>query len=935
MVARTSQDVQFGGGQTTQIQSSQTGYKQADLGSVQQGSMQGADQGSGILYGLLNTLADKVGKLGAQAVDKTLERAYLDGAQRVGMEEVAGELDTNPLTKDWTNAGYRDTAAKLAMYDAETSMKDKWPELRTKSPEEFGQYLAQRRQKLEQHWEGMSLEQRKAMVGQQALSDKVAMKEYHKAHSEWITATKANAIAIPLKGDLTDLSTLKSNPEAYFAKAKAYYDRINTDVMNNPDFQHVPEIKQKLAFEAVHGAIESDNPAIFAAISTAKDYTGPDGKPSTLFDLFTDEQRYKLQSAARAAKERQDVLLHQDFASKMASIEATIDTNVHQVSPTEYEAMLKGGAQIGYFKSPHEIETRLKDYYVKLHKQVNVNNAAMAWGTGDFNAMATLTGGSVTDKQGYDAWEDQANKMKKPVPQRVTELFQIATKTGSAAAVQGVAELVKSSLGQMRTSDVVTPQAKDLVQQVYGSIQAAEQQGNKAMASQLLGSMSPDDQDFFAILTERMKESKDIGIAIDGARKAIAPENMFVKGDRAAYAGAMAKERIERTTKIAPEGFLAGVGTQIGSIINGLTLGTLKKNSPQYAALNVEGSWFTNDGVLNAKQLAARDRFSYEFGKIASTYRNLSPDVIEQRALAATVAAQLDTGKKSGPLILDPSIPDAHQYFGISDRRVPRDVIGKALGDMVKPPEGQVATFSTSQTGKLSVDYWDKEGRRVGGNVLDPKDVGPYVTAALDAEVNKTKAARGPGVAADAKDAAGNKVVYNGMNNAMVLPEHMLEFRDSLIKAEGVKFESYTLPIKQNDGSVKESKPTNGVGFQNDYYIKPDASGKVTAEQVSKVFTKASDDAAKAAADVQAVVGNKTKESLMLFGHMAYHGGVNFARTSYGQKFLAKYATAVQEPTPFNIQQVGQEFMNTPQYKDAHGARRTMYLQLINQSLRR
>lgn len=933
MPDRQALDVNFNVAQAAGIQSAQVGNKPLDL-NANVATAAYAPRDNALVNSLLNSVMQLGNKAIHTEVDKSAEEAYLKGQQAVGVVKTEEELESDPLTRGWMVQGFRDTSARLALIDASTSINSQMNDLRTKSPEEFGNALAERRQQIISKLEGTSLATRKAIVGQMALSDRAAMDTYKKARAEYIAQTDFNTIRAGVNSSLTELNNSKDNVEAYKSNAAALYGQILTTVVHNQRFDNIPEVRQKLLFEALHSALESDNPSIFLLAQGRKDGIDAAGKPATLFDTLSDEQRTKLMSAYRSGKERYDVLQMNEFAGVVGAMQAQINTDVSKVESQDVETMLRKGAQIGYYKSPKDMASVWENFWVQKSKQVNRAQLGQMWLAGDQNGMIALPG-QPTDSEGADAAVTFMVKQGANVPQIVATLANTARNKGSPAALKKIAELTGPSISQVANLDNITPQAKEIAKSYVDQLSYYKSVGDKSSQALLLSALPQDAQDFMVILDGHMEQNGgNLEVALAKARKDMQPESMYVKGDKAAYLANMTKERQNRVSKIAPEGLFAQAGTGIGKLINMLSLGTLSKDSPQYSQLNVDKYWFANDSVLNAKQAAARERFSEEFGKLVRLNRNLTPDAAEQLALARTVAAQINTGDKSGPLLIDSSIPDIKQYFGIKDPNVANDLIGQAVAKMAPAPEGKTVTYSTNSTGKLMAEYWDKDGRAAGGAVLNPKDVGNYVQSLLSARVNNTKELYGPGVTADLKDASGEKVSYNGNNTAMVPNDLMLEYRKQLVKLEGVRYEPYQNQITLTDGSTKTDKKTIGIGFTQGYYIEPDATGKVSAKQVSQMFAKASDDAARAGADAQAFTGNKSKQAFMLMSLAAYQGGTNFGGTSYGKQFLEVFKKATAEKTPDNVALAAAAFRKTPMYTHSPAERRALYMDLINQALR-
>jgi len=117
MVQRNSKEVSFQGG--NQVAS----YTQAGGGYVSpQVSRTTGDDGAGANASLLKSIVGDAESFFKTGVEVDRQEAYLAGAAKAASGEAEAALESSILTKDWATAGYRDTAGKLKMADAESEL---------------------------------------------------------------------------------------------------------------------------------------------------------------------------------------------------------------------------------------------------------------------------------------------------------------------------------------------------------------------------------------------------------------------------------------------------------------------------------------------------------------------------------------------------------------------------------------------------------------------------------------------------------------------------------------------------------------------------------------------------------------------------------------------------------------------------------------------
>jgi hypothetical protein len=924
MVDRTSQDVAFNVGQGTAIQQSSTGNKQYDASANQVVKPSGDPNRPSAFSGFLDTLSQGMQQYVSKSINKSMEEAYLDGAAKVGLVKTEEELESSPLTRDWTVAGFRDVSAKLALAGEAADMQANWNQYKQMDVKQFGDVLAARRSRLSSQVDGMSLDQRKALIGQQVLGDRADLSKYQALHSGWVLDQKQASNSALINTQLSSLNAAKElsgidGGKAYSTQAATTFASALALSYQEPTFKQVPEAQHKLATEFITGSLQQDHMQIYQMASTAKVVPGPDGTMLTVMESLPEESRHKIETMALASKERTDTVRLQSFASDIGILQARINNAPETVSPKEVETAMRSAAQLGYYKGPGPIQTFWADYWTSVYKSSNVQTNSQAWTTGNFQVMANA---NITDGQGAEDTQKLYAKQKMPLPQQIDSFVNVAQTTGSPAALKKVGEIVGPSMNQLMYSQDVNPQALAIATQVIGKLNAYEAKGDRTSGGVMLSTLQPETQEFIARYRENLGQvGGDPGLALDRTRKAMAEASTLTKGDRAYDQAKQDKERNEAVAEIQPEGYLAGVKHSVGSFFNGVSGGRVNKDSAAYKNALVLNEWWTVDNIIQVKQSAFRDRFRQEYAAIQATNPEMPAEAVKSKALATALGSQIGTGVH-GPLLL-PRGTTMQSFFGVG-KEINPDLVGKALETWHKPPEGMTMIYSASQGGKLQATYYNKAGIPVDGVSLDAKEIGPYINKMIEKEVGVTAAARG-GITAEFADAPGKKLYYSGVNSALQKPELMLNFRNNLIKHEGVRLKDY--PDKVS------GKPVAGVGQMGDYLPNKRRDGSYDPGELSDKFMKASDVYAKYGASLQELVGVKNSASFLLFSEMGYQAG-NFHSTPSGAALLRSVRAAAQAPNnKALVDQAKTALTQTTPYKVAHKERQNAYMQNLLKAL--
>ena len=157
---------------------------------------------------MIGNLVNMGNQLVSKYVDNELTNAYLKGSAQAELGKVETELETDPFTKNWQVAGFRDNMGRLTHAKQEADLAKDMQWLREKSPEEMSQYLAKQRNELLPVLEGMSGEMRSKMIPTMALRDQAALQNYKTQHQHHIWDVTGKPLTQGISQGITQLGTI-------------------------------------------------------------------------------------------------------------------------------------------------------------------------------------------------------------------------------------------------------------------------------------------------------------------------------------------------------------------------------------------------------------------------------------------------------------------------------------------------------------------------------------------------------------------------------------------------------------------------------------------------------------------------------------------------------------------------------------------------------
>lgn len=872
-----------------QVRQSSTGTVGPDVRKFGQGQRGGiapaSESTADRIIGSLIPLGQRVAET---AFKENLESKYLEGVQAAAQGASEEELDTNPLTADWTTAGYRDTIGRVAVSQHQAQLQIDLPRLAQGTPEQFKDYMTEKRKPLQDQLVGMSKQQRAAMFGQMANDEVAAQKKYTTARSAWVLAQEEKSIQQSLTVRRGNLDAAKGDMQLYQQEVNGFVGTIYKDVWQNPKL--TPQMQLDMTRQAAEYASSSDNVAVYDALkNTEVDFA--DGTKGTMMSRLSFEDQIKVDKAHRSAADRVKVVRSQDFETWVAArTTAWKDPNG---GPTEtYEEVDKQlrTAEAAGILGQGKREAVLKDYFHAA--AVNGDNSvlAKAYAAGDQGTM--LSRGKDQD-DGLKAWL-KTNK-DAPLPQVVQGLMVIGNNSGMDSALTQAGKFLTPAFAQLGYGDDINPDNAKLVTNTLAALTIAEQT-NPGAKSKFLQSMNPDQQDMALYMDEAQKAGMSDPLTVVKYARSKQLQDKQTGGLRTEMVAAARKEDAAVVQEIDDRQLLGTISAKAQSFFSSDASAKLRMSTGR--------NWFENADRTAEIRAQGQIGLAEELAIIAQTSPTLSAASRKSKALASLAARTVDT--ESGPLTM-PRGQNVQSYFGVP-AYADQKYVGTAIDTMMKPGDGNRIAWSVDPTNKLLFRELSSDNRVVKSGIVDPKSVAPFVQKQLDEDAAKASTQIGPG-----KNVQG--VQFNGLNTANVEPAHMLALRGDIVTSEGVS----ATPYADSGGT------SFGVGIHqtNNHYQRPPPSGTYTPQQISDTFMRASNDAAEMAQRTMNSIGVKGESYLRLFGELAYQSPKSardpdlLAYISLGDKAGALKA-----------------LKETPAYKGSKPERRAVYVSKLETAMR-
>lgn len=855
---------------------------------------------------VLDNLVGSLSKIGTEFFAKKMntakEEAYLDGQAAAASGKARDVVDSDIFTKDWATAGWSDTKSRLGLADADAQTATDMKKLREQPPEKMKEYLQNRRTKLMPMMEGMSLEARKAMMGQMALSDQHAIATHMTAYQKFIVDTQAKAVQTSFSVASAAMDAAKNDPVAYATATDNAMVNIWGNVVQNPNLP--PEMKPKMIEEAAIWALDNNHEQFFEKLQNTKDPSG-----TTMLDNLDFGTRSKLVKAYQASRKDTATMRNGAYNTQLGLYQSKLDDPLAPaVSWEDHQAIIGQGVQLGVIDGPKQA-SMAKQWGDANGKKAKSVGLAAAWAAGDINGMFSLGG---DDEEGADAYLVTRQRKGDQPAQVAGDLALIGLNTGSAAAFKRVGKLMRSSIAMIGVNDNIDPGQLAGVNSVMDVVDKAYAKGNEGAKTAFLSSF--DEATQARLLTFRDGMSTGLG-AVGAAKRAAtmsADNDKLSPADRAAMGANHATENAKLIAEIEPKGLFAQAWEKVvpDAFRSKNNIAIDKLRAPRDGIIG----WRDNIDVVEEAQSRAKVALLGELNDISRAQPYMSAE--SRKTMALTKVANRTVVTNGGPVIL-PQGQTIQTYFGIP-QSMSADIVSSALNSMHEPGKGNRVTYTVAADGRMQWQEKSKDNLLVNaGGVFDPKEIAGVIQAEQDKRTEKFIQTDGAGKRVNGPD--GSSVRFNGDNTVGVGTNVMLQVRNDLVKHEGVR----SKPYDDASGKIVNGKRVQtvgvGVSSHNPFYPKVQEDGSVLPSDINRSFMLASDAALKQANEYLQDLPKDRQNTYAtrLLTSLTYQGGsVNDGL----RKALAGNDRAAAEKL----------LKASPQYKMSHDDRKRFYDQMFN-----
>lgn len=888
MVERVSQPVQFNTGKTTQIQSA--------AGGIAPMKVDGTSRQIYVDAGRMSSIGAFLGKsmveLGGAAFDRATTDAYLKGAAQIGTAESEATLETNPLTSDWTKAGYRDASFKLVHAKEIAKLEEDMKTLREKDLDAFNLHMQSVRDKLTPQLDGMSSQARQQAVAQMVNTQELAYNTYTRERQKYIVdvESSANMADYQSKLLLSQKARMEGTPQEY-ANATGTLLSSVTGMYTNPRLPQ--EVRNNLVYEAAEAAIKSGDTALWGAMKELP-YAAGDGSKAPLLDRLPYQMQTKLADAARQAQQNNMTDQKMGYLDQLAQREAAWQSG-QDFDLSADKALIDQGARMGWVQ-PGAYNSLLQSMYIATNKQKGAAALVQNYQTsvvGD----ADLAG--KTKKEVRDAWVSQLYRSGKSDDQVIDALITNGTKVGNVESLELVGASVKPIMQKLSSADAapLTPVENQRLSKVLTTLNELTVQNKQGAVAAMLSGM-PEEQRVF-METVRTKVAGGIlnDAAIREAGTQLRASATLSAKDRTALYDNQSKDDTAKVTDLVKGGFTSWLGTKF-------TLGAQGDLRSQLVAQR-------STGVMATAMLE-------EMRSLGVANPGTTSDVRFNVAMANVSQRLVPTGDYQ---MLMPKGVSVQQFFGV-DATQSNERIGTALQGIAKRiPEfkDKALYFTPGVDGRVQIDAWSKDRGEEGAAMFQSFTVEATQVKDELKSMDAKLAAKSNRIFGDGKTftQGAASVNYNGMSSTTVDPNAMYKFRSNLVKNEGVRDTVY----KDSQGN-----PTAGVGVANEFMPKPGPDGKISQADINLSFAKASDAAANAAVKIQNQTGLRGDKWFLLVGELAYQSGPGFTSIPQYQGMLSAIRTG-------DVATATAALQKTPAYRRSGPERKTHYERLLSNAM--
>lgn len=860
-------------------------------------------------------IQDITGLASSQFMNKRNEIAadqYLEGQNAALLGQAEEELQSKPGVRDFAVAGFRDTQGRLALADADADLAVDMKELRKQDPAKFGEYLSKRRQKLLPIITSGSKEQAQAMLGQMAVNDRAAIIKHKNEYQSYIREEERQTQFVMFNSLYKQYESDKikavagtgddpaANAENLQQSAMKLGAHVVGQVWNNPRLS--TEDAQSLTYDMLNQALDRGHSELYEYLDRTEIHDGTGG---TVLSRLNPKELVKLSKQYAEARKGNITAANQQFVNIVQQHEAARQTGNYSLSEDEMQQvgnrMIASGMQSEY-------KSWVQGHYAYQYKNRDQAGKASAYLNGDMNYLVS---NGVTNRDAADSLHAMLTKQNTPFPfpfpQRVDTFMAASRKMPEAAAEVG--RMIGPMLLQMQTQDAnPDPQHQKVFVRITQQLDQMEAEGNTGATAALYSTMPAEQQTWMRRLRAGMQLSKnDPQAAARWATKQAEDDSKLTPQDRAAISAAKAVDDDKEVSKYDTMGY-------VNRLVRSITDPTRVAVSP--AASGV----FSNTRVASEQARLMRTELLADVKRVRLTDGTSSSKDIIDSAMGNLLKRTIPS--KHSPMYL-PQGSTPKTYFGLQ-KEVNHEVLGQALDRILGEPKtkGGRFVYPPASGGEVIALEYDADGIQTTNSVrINGTALMSAVQGIEDGMLSKEQQVSGKGRTLTQGTAS---VTYSGQNTAGIRQDVMYNLRENLVNNEGVRNKVYK-DTKGND--------TVGVGiFNKAYWPQVNPDGTVSNAEISSSFNKASNDAAKAARDMQTLTGLHNDNWTLLFGELAYQSGPAFMiqKNTTGEQ----YRKVVQASQSKNLQEATAAFKETAAYKVSGEARRQKYLAMLERAIK-
>lgn len=811
---------------------------------------------------LIKDLTGKASGILMNLHEQHLEDRYLEGAAKVGQIESEEEIAGNPLSRDWEVAGYRDTANRLQMAEAESQIAVDMEKLKQESPEKMNEYLASMRAKLTPNLQSGSREQRAANFAKLMTTQAAAQKKHAAEHQGWIQEVTAktirtswNTVTAGLEGLRTKAAFDPTYQEAYSTAVADAGVRVNADIWANPALS--AGNKAALTQEVLENILSTDGGDIYQFVKTTKMLNPEIGQEDFIIDRLPGEVQNKLSSKHVEYLEKNKGRILGEYSARLSMVKAQLDSEAGlDMDLPSFERMLSEGLVNKALN--FDSATSLRTQYFKSKSDARDVYSIVAMARSGNHIGLRDAGHSGSDV--VKALSKVHAKEGAKIATRVGDLIQLGER-GVKEAFTDLGAITGPLYSQLLNPNV--PENAETAQ-IFNAVDVALTKAGPVSEMQFFSEMPKEQAEFFRRVRAVMKAR---GASTSEAAALVAEEQVLQAklgpAAIAARAQAFAADDKKELDSYTSQGIIKGLMSRwMPSWAGGVA---------QFGQLAPEEDvWEENRSVIAQQEQTLRAALQLEMADVRLSDNLNDSNTVMVKAAANLAQRSIRTGYNT-VIMPDKQTPD--QYFG---KNTDKDTLGKAVQNIIgKPKFGGRFTIKAMAEGLVVSEESGKDNEPVKTKntfVITRDQVRSEVDRMTASKVQRERLLVGEGRTVQIGDTPA--LQYNGENNASVRQDWMFQFRETLVSTEGVRNTTY-----KDTGGVD----TFGVGIANkQYWAKPAADGKYTKEQISESFRAASNDAAKSGRFVQDITGLQSQSAFLLFAEMSYQGGATKASDGSG-----------------------------------------------------